>query len=122
MIKRAGYEPFDYRGIFSDHRGMYIDLATQEVFGNGPPDLAPRKHREFSADRPDKVVQYIETKYQELLHHNIIQRVAHLENLTTPNHDFAERIDRDMIRAAKKASKAAATKYRTPWSPKLARA
>ena len=54
--------------------------------------------------------------------HNMEQRVRCLENASEPSHSLAERIDRDMTRAAQKAAKAAATKHKIPWSPKLARA
>ena len=117
MIARAGYDPFDYRGVFSDHRGMYLDLMTQELFGDGPVALAPKSRREFTADNPTQVTQYINTKYDELMKHNIITRISRLEELTSPDHALAERIDRDMFRAAHKAAIAAATTTAPPPPP-----
>ena len=49
FIHKAGYEPFDYRGIFSDHRGLYLDLVIEDLFGSGPVKLATKTQREFSA-------------------------------------------------------------------------
>ena len=121
-VKRLGYDPFDYRGIHSDHRGMYIDLDTQHVFGNHPTVLAPIPFRDFTADRPDKVTLYINKKLEELNKHNIIQRLEQLENMQTPDHEFAEKIDKDMIRAATIAAKHIKAHHKYPWSPELAKA
>lgn len=121
-VKNVGYEPFDYRGIQSDHRGMFMDISTEALFGETPAHLAPHKFRDFSAENPDKVVKYIERKYSELNKHNIEARLTHLERLTEPDHNFAERLDKDMTRASKIAEKSVRRKYQTPWSPIMAKA
>jgi hypothetical protein len=119
-VARIGFDPFDYRGIHSDHRGLYIDINL-DVFGvNDQIPAPPRRHRDFSADKPENVVRYIERKYGELMKHNIEARLSQLENLSTPNHALAERIDKDMTRASKIAAKHVKARPRTPWSPALA--
>jgi hypothetical protein len=115
-----GYEPFDYRGIHSDHRGLYLDLALDILIGSEHTQIQPSRTRDFSADKPDVVVKYIETKYNELIKHNIVARLQQLEQTSSPNHQLAEKIDRDMARAARIAAKAVKPRNQTPWSPKLA--
>ena len=120
-ITSLGYEPFDYRGIHSDHRGLFIDMDTKTLFGNNPNHLAPAAYRDFTTDQPAKVTQYIETKYEELNHHNIKRRIAQLENLTEADHVFAERLDADISRASRIAAKRVKATRQSPWSPDLAR-
>ena len=121
-VSKIGYEPFDYRGIHSDHRGMYVDLITETVFGSAQTVIESARYRDFTADRPEVVVKYIARKHRELINHNIVSRLDHLEQLTAPDHALAERMDRDMVRASLIAAKEVKTKYRTPWSPRLATA
>jgi exonuclease III len=121
-VHNLGYDPFDYRGITSDHRGLYIDIDFDSILGVTASPLAPSQKRDFIADNPNAVTKYIQTKYKELKNHNITARLQELEQLTAPNHELAEKIDRDMVRASKIAAKAAKQRYHSPWSPALARA
>ena len=80
--------------------------------------LEPISHRDFTANNPTAVLKYVNKKYDELCNHNIHDRLTLLGNLTEPDDDLAERIDRDVVRAAK----AAKQRYKSPWSPDLAKA
>lgn len=122
VVSKVGYDPFDYRGITSDHRGLYIDLALENILGDKTRPLGSLQRRDFTADNPQSVTKYIKKKCEELHKHNFVARLENLEQLTQPDHDLAEKLDRDMIRAAQIAAKAAKQKYNTPWSPKLAKA
>jgi exonuclease III len=106
MVKASGYEPYDYRGVFSDHRPMFVDFDSTALFGTKPVPLASSTQRDFKASDPSSVRAYVETKFSELLKHNFLERIQTLESLRSPNHDIAERLDRDMQRAAIIATKA----------------
>jgi len=121
-IKASGYEPYDYRGVFSDHRAMYLDFASDLLFGDQPIPLASLSQRDFRANDPEAVRKYIESKYAELLNHNILERLSLLEEMQDHNPDFVERIDRDMERAAIIATKTVKSYKRFPWSPQLSKA
>ena len=50
-VQAAGYDPFGYR-IVSDHRGYFIDLEAERIFGSTPAQLASHQHRDFSSRDP----------------------------------------------------------------------
>jgi hypothetical protein len=75
-IVSMGYEPYDYRGVFSDHRPMYMDLDSKALFGDQPVPLASKSQREFKANDPGSVRTYIEAKYAELEKHNLQERIC----------------------------------------------
>jgi exonuclease III len=120
-VKAAGYDPFSYR-IQSDHRAFFIDFDTASLFGHKPSPIAPYESRDFNSKTPGTVVKYITAKMKELENHNFSDRIRRLNDLEQPDHEFAERLDRDMQRAAKVAAKQAKRKYKTPWSPAFAKA
>jgi exonuclease III len=121
-IAAMGYEPYDYRGVFSDHRPMYLDLDSQALFGDQPVPLASKSQREFKANDPKAVRTYIEAKYDELEKHNLQERIQCLESLQIADPSFVERFDRDMTRAAIIATKKIKKTWRYPWSPMLSKA
>ena len=121
-IRKVGYDPFDYRGISSDHRGLYIDIDLGDILGDRLKPIEPISHRDFTANNPSAVLKYVNKKHDELCNHNIHARLTQLEQLTEPDDDLAERIDRDAVRASLIAAKAAKQRYKSPWSPELARA
>ena len=118
-IRAAGYEPYDYRGVFSDHRAMFLDFASDLLFGDQPIPLVSGSQREFRANDPEAV---IESKYAELHNHNILERLLSLEEMQDHDPAFVERIDQDMERAAAIAIKTVKSYKRYPWSPQLSKA
>ena len=122
MVKAIGYEPYDYRGVFSDHRPMFVDFDSMALFGAIPVSLSPATQRDFKASDPLSVRAYVEKKYSELIQHNFLERIHTIESNGQPNHDIAERLDRDMQRAAIIATKSIQRQRRFAWSPKLAKA
>ena len=80
-IVAMGYEPYDYRGVFSDHRPMFMDFDSKALFGDQPVPLASKSQREFKANDPAALRTYIEAKFAELEKHNLHERVTSLENL-----------------------------------------
>ena len=58
IIKRCGYLPF-YHGIFSDHRGMYVDLDIKAVFNKTKPDTTREIYKRFTTSQVDKCKKYI---------------------------------------------------------------
>ena len=121
MIKAAGYEPYGYR-LTSDHRGIFVDLNTRLMFGHKPTHIAPPSQRDFESHNPGTIPQYITSIIRELEAHNFTTRLKELTQLQQPDHKLAEKLDRDLERAAKHAARQCKKKYRTPWSPAFAQA
>ena len=120
-IKAAGYDPFNYR-IPSDHRGFFLDFDSEMLLGYSPTTLAPPSSRDFNSRQPKAVVEYITAIVKELNHHNFWEKLERLKQATSPRPLLAEKIDRDLTRAAKFAAKKIKRRYQTPWSPAFAKA
>ncbi|KAI2497109.1 hypothetical protein MHU86_17370 [Fragilaria crotonensis] len=115
-----GYEAFNVR-LSSDHRGFFIDFDTDKLFGSPTPNLASPNRRMLKANNIHQVTAYIDTMYEFLLAHNAFQRGR---RLTYPGnrHQFAERLDRDVL-AAGLAAEAKIPQFGVPaWSLELSRA
>ncbi|KAI2510607.1 hypothetical protein MHU86_3718 [Fragilaria crotonensis] len=115
-----GYEAFNAR-LSSDHRGFFIDFDTDKLFGSPTPNLASPNRRMLKANNIHQVTAYIDTMYEFLLAHNAFQRGR---RLTYPGnrHQFAERLDRDVL-AAGLAAEEKIPQFGAPaWSLELSRA
>ncbi|KAI2501756.1 hypothetical protein MHU86_12676 [Fragilaria crotonensis] len=111
-----GYDPFNAR-LSSDHR----DFNTDKLFGSPTADLASGKRRMLKANNAAQVTTYINKMYEFLLAHNAFDRGM---RLTYPGnrHQFAERLDRDIL-AASLAAEAAIPQFgEHAWSIELSTA
>ncbi len=93
-----GYDPFNVR-LSSDHRGFFLDFDTDKLFGNPTSDLASVKRRMLKANNTAQVTTYINKMYELLLAHNAFDPGT---RLTYPGnrHQFAERLDGDVLAAS----------------------
>lgn len=115
-----GYDPFNAR-LSSDHRGFFLDFYTDKLFGSPTADLASVKRRMLKANNAAQVTTYINKMYEFLLAHNAFDRGM---RLTYPGnrHQFAERLDRDIL-AASLAAEAAIPQFgEHAWSIELSTA
>jgi hypothetical protein len=115
-----GYEPFNAR-LSSDHRGLFLDFDTAKLFGSPTPDLATPTRRMLKSNNAHQVRAYIDHMYHLLLVHNAFDRG---DRLTYPGirHQFAERLDRDVL-AASLAAEASIPQFgEHAWSIELSRA
>jgi hypothetical protein len=119
LVRYAGYDPFGYR-IPSDHRGFYIDFATDELLGQQLMPLASASRRDFDTSSPEVVHKYVTTKLRYLDDHQFFVRLRVLADSNEANHDLAESLDRDLQRASRHAANQCSRRPRPPWSPKLA--
>ena len=58
MVIRAGILPF-YTLSASDHRAMYIDIDTQELFDNNKPDVTRQSFKRFTTKNVKKCDKYL---------------------------------------------------------------
>ena len=52
-IVRCGYLPF-YEGIFTDHRGLYIDIRVEDIFHRALPDTNRDIYKRFTTSQVTK--------------------------------------------------------------------
>ena len=119
-VLSCGYEPFGHRYV-SDHRGMFVDFDSQILFGTNIPKLAKYEPRMLNSVNIRQVTEYIRNLHDRLAANNVFERAERLTH-AGDRHQFAERIDRDVLVASLAAEKAT-TRYEAPqWSQTLARA
>ena len=122
-IRGAGFLAYD-DGIYSKHRGLFIDMDFKALMGTVDAIL-PAPARGLNSENQISVDRYLEALKQYLSDHKIESRVNDLitvaPSLTTlqckASYDV---IDRDITRAmlhAEKEAKRPSGKY--AWSPKL---
>jgi hypothetical protein len=97
-LSTAGYESFNTR-LPSNHRSYFLDFNTQKLVGIHTQVLGKHSDRILRSNNVVQTTQYIKAKYDLLLQHNAFAR-GH--QLTQPgeNHEFAERLDRDVVSAS----------------------
>ena len=57
-VVKCGYLPF-YKGIFSDHRGLYIDIKAEDIFQRAAPDTNREIYKRFTTSQVVKCNKYI---------------------------------------------------------------
>ena len=111
----SGVEPFNYR-IHSDHRGLYVDLDKTHFFGDVN-DIHPKHRRDSNAKHPKSNTKYINQVHKHLLAKEVLIKVEKL--IATMNHQLAEQIDQQLIRATQSAAKLFSSQTSAPWSEVL---
>ena len=114
----CGYEPFNYR-YHTDHRAYFLDLDTQLLFGATIQPLAKFSDRILHSNNIRQVTKYIQIKHKMLSACNAFERGNRLEH-PDDRHQFAERLDKDVLRCSVSAEKRL-KRYKEPaWSIELA--
>jgi endonuclease/exonuclease/phosphatase (EEP) superfamily protein YafD len=118
-VVRGGYEPPGFR-FFGDHRGLFLDFATDKLFGDITPILASPASRILVSSDKENCARYIEAKYRYLQDHNWFQRLETLSKDPSPNHQIAEVLDFEWLRASKHGENACTSRLPFPYSTPLA--
>ena len=122
-VRQAGFLEYD-NGVFSKHRGMFVDLDFDALMG--PVDtIAPIQSRGIRSDDQPSVDRYLAAFRSYADDHNIWQRVAVLSTVAPSMPPLAvkeryDAIDRGVTRGMLHAEKLARrTTGKYSWSPKL---
>jgi hypothetical protein len=100
----AGYESFNSR-FPSDHRSYFLNFDTQKLFGTDTQQiLGKHSDRILRSNNVAQTTQYIQAKYDLLLQHNAFAR-GDQPSQPGEKHEFAERLDRDLVSASIAAEK-----------------
>ena len=119
-LRRCGYDAFNER-LTSDHRGYYLDFATDLLFGADTPGLSVRASRALNSSNTNQVTEYIKRKHALLMQHNVFERARKLQH-PGPRHAYAERIDKDVVAASLSAEKNLRRFAEPEWSVELSQA
>ena len=120
-IRKCGYQPFNHR-MYSDHRGMFVDMDMELLFGNFDNVLATMQYRDFKARDPQAVTEYLTAVDTYLHDHHFHERLERLQATPDINHTLANGLDKDLTRACLSASRHCRKMRQTPWSPKVKKA
>jgi hypothetical protein len=117
-VQACGYEAFNYR-FHTDHRAYFIDLNTELLFGSPTQPLSQFSSRILHSNNIKQVTSYIKEKHALLLSCNAFARA---EQLSKPGerHQFAERLDADVLRMSIIAERRIRRFREPPWSVELA--
>ncbi len=122
-VKHCGYEPFKIH-IDSDHRGVYIDVYTDQFFGSDTVPLAKLEHRDIISKKTHQIPTYFKALAQQFEDHKWFQGIQQLRDCmdrNEPNHSLAEALDTRRIRSCIHAGKQVKRYPTTPYSPEIAR-
>ena len=122
-LRHAGYLEYD-DGVFSKHRGLFVDLDFQSLMGSVD-KIQPARARGINSEDQAAVDCYLVAFKKYATDHNLWERVSQLVTVapfmsSAQVKESYDTIDRDVTRAmlyAEKQAKKPAGKY--VWSPKL---
>ena len=118
-----GYEPFGLH-ILSDHRGIFLNIATPQCFGSSILPIQPLQLRDLSTKRSHQIAPYFQAKTKHLEEHSWFTKVEALRvNMKQdhPNHTLAEDLYERLIAASIYAGSTLKKFPPAPYSPTIAR-
>ena len=115
----AGYEAFKAR-YHTDHRSYYIDFSTDILFGVHIQPMARYEPRILRSNNPNQVTAYLKAKHKILVDHNVFLRIQQLER-PGDRHQYAERIDKDIVAASLAAEQSIPHYDKPQWSIELSK-
>ena len=118
-VIKAGYEAFNAR-YHTDHRSYYIDFSTDILFGVHIQPMARYEPRILRSNNPNQVTAYLKAKHKILVDHNVFQRIQQLER-PGDRHQYAERIDKDIVAASLAAEQSIPHYDKPQWSIELSK-
>ena len=117
FIKRQGCEPFNAR-IFSDHRGLFLDMSYPGFFDRSPNILSPPSRRNLIYNCPRQVRKYLEYMAKYIEDHKLLERAGQIATETRSD-SAAESFDHDFTIGLLAADIQCKSFRRSPWSRKL---
>jgi hypothetical protein len=112
-VTAVGYFPFTYRGN-SDHRSIYVDFDTTQLFGNETTRLANLVQRGLSSKDPFACTTYIRATGKHAKANNLFALSDRLSKLSAPDHGLAKTID-DIFGQAMLHGDNKCRSRRSPW-------
>ena len=121
-VQGCGIEAFG-EGLDSDHRGLFLDIDADKLFGESTPDLTHASARILDSHIPFYVRKYRRELHRQFAEHNVYDRVLQLSRWLGPTgraHINAyEAVDWDITTACLAAEKVLGNPRVLPWSPEL---
>jgi hypothetical protein len=120
-VQYCGYEPFNIR-IMGDHRGIFVNMSTADMFGSETMALPPLALRDYCTKNIHQTAPFINDQFQHLDGHAWFQHINDLQECmdkNEPNHALANKLDQQRIATCQYAGKKLKRYGPTPYSPAL---
>ena len=115
-IHKTGIEAFNQR-IFSDHRGVFIDIKQDGLFDRDVSPIASSSGRDLQSKNANQVLKYVATLSQLIAQHRLQEKLQTIQE--NQDHDLAETIDKLMTESMLAAEKKVKYFKRLPWSTEV---
>jgi len=102
-----------------DHRAFHFDIGEEVLFGNEQAPVYDPEGRTFRSNDPKAVKQYLKSVHRHLEKNNVFNRITKLMSQDVPNHEEAERLDREMTQACAHGSNQCKKRKQDYWSIEL---
>jgi hypothetical protein len=112
-VVAVGYEPFHYTTP-TDHRGIYIDFYTDQLFGNSTNPLPAAQYRQLQSKYPDCRKTYIIEAAAHGNAHTLFSRLRQLLDSKQRDDDLIEALD-TLLGVCCTVGESRCTKDRRPW-------
>ena len=99
-VTSIGYTPSN-KYIAGDHRGIFVDIPTLELFGHNNETLAPTNTRNLTIEDPGVVDKYVEILERHLRNQNIFQKMKNLQTSSNFSPTEIEIIDKGVTDACR---------------------
>jgi hypothetical protein len=112
-VAAVGYEPFHYTTP-TDHRGIYIDFYTDQLFGNSTNPLPAAQYRQLQSKYPNCRKTYVVEAAAHGKAHTLFSRLRHLLESKERDDALIESLD-NLLGECCTVGETRCTKARRPW-------
>jgi hypothetical protein len=120
-VHLCGYEAFQ-ANILSDHRGLFIDFSTEQLFGNRTLPLAPLAIRDINSKKAHQINPYSQRKNSFLITKQWFENISLLKadmDRGERNDELAEILFTDLMEACREAGSRVKQFPSAPHSPEM---
>ena len=99
-IVNCGYLPF-YDGVFSDHRGSFIDIKTNALFNRVHPDTNKGVYKRFTTKQTHKCEKYVQKLESCILDSRVDKKIRELKKQINDYLDDREGEKEELVKRCK---------------------
>eukprot|EP00957_Ditylum_brightwellii_P018151 1367238-Ditylum_brightwellii.AAC.1 len=97
-IQKKGYRSFNQM-VFTDHRGVYLDLNGTSLFGSDTASLMNHNTHSIITKDPWCATKYITAAHKHLTDNHFWENIGILLQSHEPNHSLSEKLDTLLVQA-----------------------
>ena len=114
-IQNIRYEQYQLQ-MTGDHQGLIFDIDPKFLFGPDSEAYPSMQKRGIISKDRKAVTKYLYAFQDHMKAHNVFERLTSLIQEGKPNHNLAENLNRELIRASQHAENQCRRRPLTYWS------